>query len=247
MRGRIIPPSITVFALTLALTGATPLRADDSVGSEPATPVGAPAFVERLGQQAATIAAAKLEDATLQHEHLKALVREGFDLQLIGRFVLGTFWRQADDEQRAEFQDLFAEHLVNSYARQLHRYRAETFAVVDSRPVGTEDVLVETRVESAEGLLVTGWRVRGDAGRQRIVDVTVNGISLALTERQEFVSAAKTLGLEGLLEAMRANARNRAQWAGTEPPVSDPSAKAWMLVSFMGSSGSPIDVALARR
>jgi phospholipid transport system substrate-binding protein len=247
MRSRNLCRSIAALALVLALIAPTPLRADDGAGLGLADPAAAPAFVERLGQQAAVIAAAEPRDAQERRKSLQALVREGFDLRLIGRFVLGPFWRQADSAQRAQFQDLFAEHLVNSYARRLDRYRAETFAVVDSRPVGKKDVLVETRVESAEGPLVTGWRVRGGAGRHRIVDVTVNGISLALTERQEFVSAAKTLGIEGLLEAMRANARNRAQWAGAEQAVSDPSAKAWMLVSFMGSSGSPIEVALARR
>ena len=233
--------SIAVFALALTLIGPNPLRADDSPGPRLAGPAGAPAFVERLGQQAAVIAAAEPRDAQGRHERLKALVREGFDLHLIGRFVLGRFWRQADREQRAQFQDLFAEHLVNSYARQLDRYRAETLTVVDNRPVGTKDMLVETRVESPEGPLVTGWRVRGGAGRHRIVDVTVNGISLVLTERQEVVSAARMLGLEGLLAAMRAKTQNRANRSGPEPAMPDSSAKAWMLVSFMGSSGSPLE------
>jgi phospholipid transport system substrate-binding protein len=236
-----------VFALALTLIGPNPLRADDSPGSRLADPAGAPGFVERLGQQAAVIAAAEPQDAQERHERLKALVREGFDLPLIGRFVLGRFWRQADRDQRARFQDLFAEHLVNSYARQLDRYRAETLTVVDFRPVGTKDTLVETRVESTEGPLVTGWRVRGGADRHRIVDVTVNGISLALTERQEFVSAARNLGLEGLLVAMRANALNRANRSGSEQAMPDRSAKAWMLVSFIGSSGSPLQVGLAGR
>ncbi|MDH3910169.1 MAG: ABC transporter substrate-binding protein [Rhodospirillales bacterium] len=239
--------SIAVCALALALIGPNPLRAEESLGSRLADPAGASGFVEQLGQQAAVIAAAESRNAQGRHEGLKALVREGFDLPLIGRFVLGRFWRQADGEQRAQFQDLFAEHLVNSYARQLDRYRAETLAVMDSRPVGTKDVLVETRVESTEGPLVTGWRVRGGGDRHRIVDVTVDGISLALTERQQFVSAARKLGLEGLLEAMRANALNRANRTGPAQTMSDPSAKAWMLVSFMGSSGSPLQVGLARQ
>jgi phospholipid transport system substrate-binding protein len=246
--GKIYRP-IAVFALALALIGPNPLRADDSTGPTLAGLAGARAavaFVERLGQQAAAVTAAEPQDAQVRHQRLKALVRDGFDLDLIGRFVLGRFWRKADNEQRARFQDLFAEHLVNSYARQLDSYRAETLAVVDNRPVGTKDVLVETRVESTEGALVTGWRVRAGASGHQIVDVTVNGISLALTERQEFVSAARKLGVEGLLEVMRANALERAKRSGPQQAMPETSAKAWMLVSFMGSSGSPLQVALAR-
>ena len=236
-------PSIAAFALALALVAPAALRADD--GAE--TMTGARRFVEDLGHRTTAVLAARPGDGQTHHEALKVLVREGFDLELMGRFVLGNFWRTASARQREEFQDLFAERLLKGYARRLETYRTESLTLVDSRPVGKRDVLVETRVDSTDGQLVMGWRVRPGTDGHRIVDVTVNGISLALTERQEFSSAAKSLGVEGLLEVLRAQAQQPADQAPLASDLPDTSAKAWMLVSFMGSSGSPLQVSLARR
>ncbi len=233
--------STIAFALALALFAPGAVQAND--GSE----AGARAFVADLGHRTTAVLALDPLDGQLRHERLKVLVREGFDLELMGRFVLGSFWRTASAEQREEFQDLFAERLLNSYSRQLETYRTETLTLVGSRPIGKDDVLVETRVQSADGPLVMGWRVRPVSDHHRIVDVTVNGISLALTERQEFSSAAKSLGVEGLLKVLRAQSQQVAEQAPLAPDVPDTSAKAWMLVSFMGSSGSQLQVSLARR
>ena len=236
-------PLIAALALVLSLLASGAPRADD--GAE--AMIGARDFVQDLGQRTTAILAAEPRDGRVRHEGLKALVREGFDLELMGRFVLGNFWRTASAQQREEFQDLFAERLLNGYARRLETYRTETLTLVGSRRVGKRDVLVETRVESTEGPLVMGWRVRQGPDRHRIVDVTVNGISLAMTERQEFSSAAKSLGVEGLLAVLRTQAQRSAEQAPLAPDLPDTSAKAWMLVSFMGSSGSPLQVSLAWR
>ena len=236
-------PLLAALALTLTLLAPDAPRAEE--GAQAMN--GAQAFVQDLGDRTTAFLAAEPREGRARHDGLKALVREGFDLELMGRFVLGAFWRTASEDQREEFQDLFAERLLSAYARRLETYRTETLALVGSRPVGKRDVLVETHVESADGPLVMGWRVRQRTDRHRIVDVTVNGISLAMTERQEFSSAAKSLGVEGLLAVLRSQAQQSAEQAPLAPDLPDTSAKAWMLVSFMGSSGSPLQVSLARR
>ncbi len=207
-------------------------------------------FVEDLGGKAVAVVAATPSDAfEWRHERLKDLVREGFDLKLMGRFVLGKYWRSADEAQRAEFQGLFARHLVNSYARQLDGYRAETFKVTAVREVGTRDVLVETRIERrTDEPLDTAWRLRGKDGQYKIIDVMVGGISLALTQRQEFASVAKREGLEGLLASMRGDtpeSRDPSRLV-QQDSVPDASARVRMLISVVGSSGSPWQVSLAR-
>lgn len=234
---------IAALALALVVLAPAALRADDRA----AVMTGARIFVEDLGQRTTAVLAVEPRDGRARHEALKALVREGFDLALMGRFVLGSFWRTASAQQREEFQDLFAERLLSGYARRLETCRTESLAIIGSRPVGKRDVLVETRVESGDGPLVMGWRVRPGADGHRIVDVSVNGISLALTERQEFSSAAKSLGVEGLLAVLRIQAQQPAEQAPLASDLPDTSAKAWMLVSFMGSSGSSLQVSLARR
>ncbi len=206
------------------------------------------AFVQDIGDRAVAVVTAQ-PPATLseRHEALKGLIGEGFDLALIGRFVLGHHWRSASVAQRDEFQSLFATHLLNSYARQFSAYEGTTFTIISSQEVGEKDVLVETQIASADGPINAGWRVRPAEGQSRIIDVVIDGISMALTQRQEFGSLANREGIDGLLVKMRANAANQtAQLKDRKSPI-EPSAKTRMLFSVVGSSGMPWEVSLSRR
>ncbi|MDA0652579.1 MAG: ABC transporter substrate-binding protein, partial [Proteobacteria bacterium] len=67
------------------------------------------------------------------------------------------------------------------------------------------DILVNTRVERPSGPPINiTWRVRSRDQSRQIVDIMVEGISLALTQRQQFASVVSQHGLQGLLETLRA-------------------------------------------
>ncbi len=168
------------------------------------SPQDAARFVESLGNEADDLLAsneAKIPEK--RQAALKDLIRRGFNLELTSQFVLGKIWKRATPEQRAEFQDLFTVYLLNSYARHLGSFRVETLTVVASHPVGEKDVLVETSVEGADGMASPVWRVRAHDGQYRIIDVSVDGISLALTQRREFAAVVNRQGLDGLLQMLR--------------------------------------------
>lgn len=214
----------------------------------PSSTQSAANYVELLGSRAITVLTSKANVATEQrHEQLKSLIRESFDLDLIGRFVLGRFWREATAVQRSDFQDLYAHHLVSSYARQLDAYEAETLTVISTRDVGKRDVLVETEINSASGPVKAGWRVRSADNSRKIVDVEIDGISMALSHRQEFGSVANRAGVDGLIEIMTANLEKQTARLNDSEAMPDSNAKAMMLFSVVGSSGMPWQVALVGR
>jgi phospholipid transport system substrate-binding protein len=209
---------------------------------------GAVDFVRDLGNQAVAIVTAQPPaTADKQHERLKVLINAGFDLEQIGRFVLGRHWRDATDAQRAEFQELFAPHLLNSHARQLSTYRATTFTILSNRLAGERDVMVETEISSANGPINAAWRVREVDGQHKIIDVVIDGISMALAQRQEFGALANRVGIEGLLAQLQANAAKQQARLEDGEAMRNSSAKTWMLFSVVGSSGSPWEVSLGRR
>ncbi len=186
-------------ALILGLSFGTPVKA-----TEQTSPQEAARFVERLGNKAVTIlSSGKAGVPAKRQAALRELIRGGFDLELTSRFVLGKTWGQASPEQRAEFQELLTEYLLSSYARHLGAYRAETLTIVASHPVGGGDVLVETSIEHDDEATKAVWRVRTQHGEYKIIDVVFDGISLALTIRQEFASVIKHRRLDGLLKLLR--------------------------------------------
>ena len=48
------------------------------------------------------------------------------------------------------------------------------------------------------------WRVRAQGNQYLIIDISVEGVSMAVTQRSEFASVIKNHGFEGLLAALRA-------------------------------------------
>jgi len=204
-------------------------------------------FVQALGSEAVLLqSAVRSGPAEDRIAVLRDLVRRGFNLKLTSQFVLGKFWHRATADQRAEFQDLFTEYLVNSYARHIGSYRTETLAIVASHPVGSKDVLVETSVESNDGATNPIWRVRAKNGEYKIIDVSIDGVSLALTQRREFAAVINRDGLDGLLDLLREKLAAQAKAAQATPENGGLNVS--LLASILASpNANKIGLLLARR
>ncbi len=185
------------FVLSLTVSGA-------AQANEPASPQGAGEYVKILSERVAAIGA--LENESLPETDgsvLRDLIRVGFDLDVTSQFVLGKYWGRAKAEQRAEFRDLFANYLVNTYASHFKRFRIGTLTVIASNRIAGGDILVQTDIDRAADTANVVWRVRARDGEYRIIDVLVDGISLAMTHRSEFASIIQRGDLEKLLRIMR--------------------------------------------
>ncbi len=194
------------FALNLTVSGA-------AQASEPASPQGAAEFVETLGEQVAAIWVSENENLPeTKRAALRDLIRVGFELDVTSQIVLGNFWGRAKAEQRAEFKDLFAEYLVNTYASHLNRYRIGTLTVDTSNRVAEDDFLVQTSIDRASDTANAVWRVRAWDSEYRIIDILIDGISLALTHRNEFASVIQRDGFEKLLQILRKRTSTHADF-----------------------------------
>jgi phospholipid transport system substrate-binding protein len=67
------------------------------------------------------------------------------------------------------------------------------------------DVIVQTQVISATNAppINAGWRVRSSEGQPKIIDVLVEGVSMAQNQRQEFTAIVSREGIPGLLQSLR--------------------------------------------
>jgi phospholipid transport system substrate-binding protein len=190
--------------IAAAVLAAAPVLAGDA---NPA----ASAFMQKLG----AVAIEELTDPALPQPEREArfrrLLRERFDMAAISKFVLGRYWRSANDAQRAEFQQLFEEFIVTSYSARFGEYRGEAFNVVGSTGDAGSGIVVHSRIDmpSSEDIRVD-WRLRSVGDAFAIVDIIVEGVSMAVTQRSEFASVIQSRGgVDGLIEALRAkNARS---------------------------------------
>ncbi len=142
-----------------------------------------------------------------REEEFRRIVQHGFALDWIGRFVIGRHWRSMTSEQQAEYQELFSEWLLKSYANRLGGYGTQNFDIVKSIELDNRynDVVVNTRVISKDGApqVAAGWRVRKFGEEYKIIDVIVEGISMVGAQKDEFEAVIRKVGVEGLLETLR--------------------------------------------
>jgi phospholipid transport system substrate-binding protein len=162
-------------------------------------------FIRQVGNEAIQ----SLTDKTLNEEQRKDKFREilnrTFRVRLLARFTLGRYWRQATEEQRKEYVSLFEEFVVLAYATRFKDYSGEDFRVGAVRDINARDKLVNSKLVLKDGTAIpVHWRVRGGDG-YKIIDVLVEGVSMAITQRDEFAAIIQQRGgkVEGLLAALR--------------------------------------------
>jgi len=169
------------------------------------TPAGR--FIQNLGDRAIAILADKEISAEQRNEKFRQMMNESFDLFTIGRFVIGRNWHAATPEQQKEYMRLFEELVVKTYSDRFALYTGEGFKVRSVMPEGDRDFIVKSDITHPDGSPPTSvdWRVRQKDGKLGIIDVVVEGVSMSVTQRQEYASVIERNGgnIQGLLDVMR--------------------------------------------
>jgi phospholipid transport system substrate-binding protein len=127
------------------------------------------------------------------------------DVDEIGRFCLGRYWRQATPEQQKQYLKLFHEVLVTNITAKLGEYQGVRFTMGRSR-LEDEDAVVSTTVERPnKPPTAVDWIVSNPASSPKIIDVKAEGTSLRLTQRQDYASylAHNNNNIDALITAMR--------------------------------------------
>lgn len=193
--------STFVAVVVLAVAAFAP-RSD---GAEGVSTQLAENFVQSIGDRAVRVLeSCRDEPGADDGEALKELIRSGFNIDLIGRFVLGRFARKVTPAELAEYQTLYREFFIDSYSQQLCAFRGDEITVVGSQPVGTRDAMVEIRFSRDGQVRKAAWRVRAKDGEYKIIDLMFEGVSMALSQREEFAAITASRGMTGLLDVLRA-------------------------------------------
>lgn len=156
---------------------------------------GARNFVATMGERALGFLGNENLGKQEKQAEFRKLLQDSFDMATIGRFVLGRNWRTATPEQRTEYQKLFEAMIVKVYSKRFDDYQGQKFEVRNFRPDGENDTIVSSYIVPDSGQEIgVDWRVRYKNGRYKIVDVIVEGVSMALTQRSDFASVIQRGG-----------------------------------------------------
>jgi phospholipid transport system substrate-binding protein len=164
-------------------------------------------FIQTLGDRAISIIANKTLTTAQRSDKFRDILQNSFDLMTIGRFVIGRTWNSATPEQQQEYMNLFEALVIKSYGDRLTLYTGEGFTVTGARAESEKDFIVNSQITHPDGSEPTtiDWRVRNRNGKLGVIDVVVEGVSLSVTQRQEYSAVIQRNGgqIDGLLTLMR--------------------------------------------
>lgn len=191
-----------LFSLVLCLVPAAQARADAGKVAL------AQSFVENLSVQGIDVLADKSLSRDQQVAKFRTMLQTGVDIPRIARFTLGRYWRTADAQQRTEFQSLFQDWLLTNYVARFADYSGQTIAVTGGQMESDSLVVVHSTVNQTNGAppVDVDWRIWIQDDQGRVVDVVVEGVSMAITLRSQFDSVIQNNGgdVSALLARMRA-------------------------------------------
>ena len=118
------------------------------------------------------------------------LFDKNFDVPSISRFVLGKYWKQASTDQKKKFIKTFRNYIVKTYSSRFGEYSGETLELLNTENESNPKIfLVHTALQRQDAPIIkVDWRIGKKKDRFVILDIIIEGISLAVTQRSEFVS-----------------------------------------------------------
>src|SRR5437763_13310648 len=177
-------PAIGALILLIGLFTASPEKAyaQDARG-----------FIAALGNQAIQVLGPGVPQAQ-RIARFRQIFQSDFDIPGIGQFVLGRYWRVATPPEQQEFLRLFQEYVVQAYSARLGEYGGAPFRVTGSRPAGDEVVVTSEIARPGAPPIQIDWFLINRGGALKITDVYVGGVSMKVTQRDEFSAVIQRNG-----------------------------------------------------
>lgn len=223
-------PLAALAVLTALLApAAAPAAALGASPAEPADPAArASAFVQHSVARGMAILGDPALDTPARTAQFRTFVDEVIDTRAVAGFVLGPYRRTSPPQTVRAFADTFHQYATASYESRMDAYGGQTIEVTGAMARNDRDMLVEGRILQPDGtpLANVAFRILDTARGLQLFDVRVEGIWLAVEQRNQFASYLGRHGgdvgaliayLQDETAALRARSAARAQAATGTP------------------------------
>lgn len=128
-------------------------------------------------------------DVAAVSSDIEKIVDRDVDFEYISKTVMGKYYRQASDQQRAKFAVVFKQTLIKTYAKSLLEFDIDAYKLVEPTAVSPEDdkqiVSVDVTSKAGTSYVFVNYMVKTD-GVWKLVNVMLNGINLRITFQNQF-------------------------------------------------------------
>lgn len=164
----------------------------------------ASAYVTDLGKKALAV----ITGSTSKEEKNAALEKmfiANVDINWIGQFVVGRYWKAANEEQKRQYMENYKNFLVSHYTSNFAEFTNADFEVTRVVPDESGGDIVTMRIKrpQAEDLVVDYTVRKNSAGAMKVYDITVEGVSMITTQRSDFSAVIAQNGFDYLIAQLK--------------------------------------------
>lgn len=162
---------------------------------------------ERVAAMLTAISAA-LHDPGLEGSaregRVRAIILDSFHFDEMAKTSLGSHWETLSSTQREEFVRLFGDFFERSYNRLVLRFLGDRRTTYLAESVSGDTGVVRTVLEAAgDERLPVEYRLARKDGRWGVVDVVLDGVSLARNYRVQFEKVIRSSSYGTLVKKMK--------------------------------------------
>lgn len=125
----------------------------------------------------------------------RKVLNANLDFDFISNFVLGVYSRDITPEQKDNFVKEFSELNVYTFAKKFSAYSDQKIQVTDAQKGKKEgQYFVSSKVISkdpGDKDYVVEWRIVKDGDKYKVIDVIIEGVSMAMSYKNEYAPILK--------------------------------------------------------
>ena len=147
-------------------------------------------FVQETADKASE-ALNKRQSKEEKMEKLKIIAKETVDIKGIGYYSLGAYRKKISDKKKDDYFEVFEQYFLKSFSSRLAEYTDPKIRVDTQKKLNDKYTMVSSTLlaTSEKPEIKIDWRViTKNPDNPLIIDVIIEGVSLAKVQREEFNS-----------------------------------------------------------
>ena len=124
-------------------------------------------------------------------EKLKSLAKTTVNIKGIGYYSLGSHRKVLSDDKKKEYLDIFEKYFLKSFSSRLAEYTDPKISVNSQKKINEKYTMVSSILLATKDKpeVKIDWRiVTKNPAKPLIIDVVIEGVSLAKVQKEEFNS-----------------------------------------------------------
>lgn len=134
---------------------------------------------------------------------IKKIIGSNIDFDAMAQLALGPHWAGLSAAQRSEFKQIFQDLFQDSYSRLVLNFIKREKVLYPKEELHKGDAVVMTVIVRANDEITVDYTLSLNGGRWLVVDVKVDGVSIAGNYRNAFDRVIKKESFAGLVERMK--------------------------------------------